>query len=91
MQEALDKIRTALEKSREVANDPDMILNERKLPKAGNQKMEFENEEYKQSVIDARIRVKKSYRTDDMKIGEYLPLSYDPELIRKFYDNKPFK
>lgn len=91
LQEALDKIRVALEKTREVANDPDLILNERKLPKAGNKKMPFENEEYKQSVIDARIRVKKSYRDENSEIGEYLPLTYDPELIRKFYDNRPFQ
>jgi len=91
LQEALDKVRAALEKTREVANDPDAILSERKLPKAGNKKMPFENEEYKQSVIDARIRVKKSYRDEKSEIGEYLPLTYDPELIRKFYDNKPLQ
>lgn len=53
--------------------------------------MPFEDEEYKQSVIDARIRVKKSYREENSEIGEYLPLTYDPELIRKYYDRRPLE
>ena len=63
--EALEKIRGAIKKTREVANDPDLILNQRKLPKAGKNKMVFENVEYEKSVRDARNRVRNSYRDEN--------------------------
>lgn len=42
----LQKIRDAIDKTQEVMNDPDAIMSERKLPKAGNDPMDFETEEY---------------------------------------------
>ena len=46
----LETIQRALDKTVEVLQDPDLIMNERKLPKAGNDPMPFETEQYSANV-----------------------------------------
>lgn len=76
--------------------NPDAVLEERRLPRAGSDPLPFEDDEYTKSVEDAKDRVMKSYSVqmnkdcgEKCEVGDFLPLSYDPELIREYYDKRP--
>jgi hypothetical protein len=47
------------------------------------------------AVEEARLRVTKSFKALSKRKGDgegdYVPLKYDPELIRDFYDKQPLK
>ena len=53
----MQTINEALKKTREVLDDPDSVIDERRLPKAGNDPLEFEDEEYAKSREEAKARV----------------------------------
>ena len=71
------------------------MLKSRQLPKAGTKALDFETEEYLSEVEKARQRVTKSYKElRDRKggsKGDYVPLKYDPEKIKDYYDKQPLK
>lgn len=55
----INKIQRAFEKTRQFADNPEMVIDDRKLPKAGIEKMDFETEEYSRAVEGAKARVMK--------------------------------
>lgn len=69
-----------------------MVIDDRKLPKAGVEAMEFEDEDYDKAVVEAKERVLKSFGSmDSKKRGEYLPLNYEPDTIKEYYDRRPLE
>ena len=73
--------------------DPEKVLKSRQLPKSGTEALEFETEEYLGEVEKARQRVLKSFK--ELKArkgdgsGDYVPLRYDPEKLKDYYDKQP--
>ena len=89
------RLQKAVEKTQEVLNDPEKVLKSRQLPKSGTEALDFETEEYLSEVEKARQRVLRSFKElKDRKggsSGDYVPLKYDPEKIKDYYDKQPLK
>ena len=75
--------------------DPEAALKSRQLPKAGTKKLYFETDDYLDQVEGAKLRVTNSFQKLTDRKGdsqaEYVPLRYDAELIRHYYDKQPLK
>jgi hypothetical protein len=95
LQDASRRIQRAISKTQEVIGDPEAALKSRQLPKAGTEKLAFETDEYLQDVEEARARMQASFEALADRKGdgeaEYVPLRYDAELIRHYYDKQPLK
>lgn len=85
MQGSMETIRKALDKTREVMRDPQAVRDERKLPKAGTEPLDFETDEYKSHIGQAQARVKRDFE-QAMRGKQSLPLNYNAEQIRKHFD-----
>lgn len=55
-------MRKALDETVKVLRDPESVMDERKLPKAGTAPLDFETEEYKRSMLKAKERVMRDFR-----------------------------
>ena len=55
-------IRKALDRTVQVLRDPESVKGQRKLPKAGNDPLDFEDEAYTNSKHEAKERVMKDFR-----------------------------
>jgi hypothetical protein len=69
-------------------------MDKRRLPKSGVEPLDFEDDQYLADQVDARARVMSSFEKLSKKKGDskgYLPLKYDADVIRNFYDRDPIK
>lgn len=84
-----------MEKTQEVLADPEKVLKSRQLPKSGTEALEFETEDYLKEVEKARQRVMASFKELKERkgdgSGDYVPLRYDAEKLRDYYDKQPLK
>ena len=92
-QNLIERIQKAIQTTQEVINDPQSVMKKRELPKSGKEPLPFEDDEYLEDQKKARDRViasqKKLGTTRGDKPGEYLPLKYEPKLIREYYLREP--
>jgi aarF domain-containing kinase len=82
-------LRKTLTKTREVLQDPDIDRYMTKLPKVNNERLDFETPEYDAAREAARARVLRDFNQAKGSGVDFLPLSYDVEQIRGYWDARP--
>ena len=82
-------LRKMLSKTREVLQDLDIERYMIKLSKVNNERLDFETSEYDTARETAQARVLRDFNQAKGSSVDFLPLSYDVEQIKGYWDVRP--